>query len=65
MLKTEVGSHFARLSRTKSTHSLRLLLTSGLFSPEKGIKWSEMPCLASATLEQPPTTDLFDIVSIS
>ena len=65
MLETEVGSHFARLSWTKPTHSLRLLFASGLSSPAKGIKWSEMPCLASATLEHPPTTHLFGIFKIS
>ena len=35
--------YYAVFKRTKSTHSLRLILPSGLSSPAKGIKCKEMP----------------------
>ena len=35
--------YYAVFKRTKSTHSLRLILPSGLSSPAKGIKCHEMP----------------------
>ena len=65
MLEFVVGSHLACLMRTKSTICLHLLFASALSSPAKGIKWSEIPFFASVTLEQPATTHLFGIFSVS
>ena len=58
MLELGVGSHFARFSRTKSTHCLRLFLASDPSSPANGMKCKEIPRFVLETLEQPPTTHI-------
>ena len=57
--------YYAVFKRTKTTHSLRPILSSGISSPGKVTKCNEMPCFLSVTLEQPPNTHLFGIFSIS